>query len=170
MVCWGWNHSAGSDPSSWRPPGDLVGVQHGYVHFFGEGKKGHKNLVVSTHLENISYNMIVKLDHETLRFGVKIKSMFETTTSKYYQWIHQDAQLGDMTNGRTIISRHPNGISVFRLSKDLTGHEVQFILAILSKIHILRQHKKKMDTLLLKDGTSWLWLTLCLLGWKVFDI
>ena len=92
--------------------------------------------------------------------------MFETTTSKYYQWIHQDAQLGDMTNGRTIISRHPNGISVFRLSKDLTGHEVQFILAILSKIHILRQHKKRMDTLLLKDGTSWLWLTLCLLGWK----
>ena len=83
------------------------------------------------------------------------------------QWNHQDAQLGDMTNGRTIISRHPNGISVFWLSKDLTGDEVQFILAILSKIHILRDNtKKRMDNLLLKDGTSWLWLTLWLLGWK----
>ena len=59
------------------------------------------------------------MDHETPKVWGENKSMFETTTSKYYQWNHQDAQLGDMTNGRTIISRHPNGISIFRLSKDL---------------------------------------------------
>jgi len=54
--------------ASWRP-----GWVTTWLHFLGGGKRVIKNLVVSTHLKNISYNIIVKLDHETPRFGVKIK-------------------------------------------------------------------------------------------------
>ena len=31
-------------------------------------------------------NMLVKLDHETSIFGVKIKKLFETTTQKIFRW------------------------------------------------------------------------------------